>query len=81
MAVSDPNPDPRDTPGLTPGGSVVAGDTPPAADQDSSVATDRHEVPNQGPASGNRTPMVVALSVIGIVVVAMLVWAVVVLVG
>lgn len=79
MAVSDPNPDPRDTPGLSPGGSVAAGDTPPAADQDKAVSTDRRAVPNQGPVSGNRTPMVVTLAILGIVVVAMVVWAIVAL--
>ncbi len=81
MAVSDPNPDPRDTPGLTPGGSVVQGDTPPAADQDAGVVKDRRDLPNQGPTSGNRTPMAVALTIGGIVVAAMVIWAIVLLVG
>ena len=76
MSVSDPNPEPADTPGLTPGGSVVQGDTPPAAASEPAATSDESGTPNQGPTEGNRTPMVVGLVVLAVVVAAMVVWAV-----
>jgi hypothetical protein len=67
----DPNsPEPAETPGLEPGGGVAPGDTPPTAGTMSGTAPDaRKHTPNMGPVSGNRTPMVIALSVIGLLVV------------
>lgn len=44
-------------------------DTPPAAGQTSGAADDRDERSNVGPVSGNRTPMVIALVSIAVLVV------------
>jgi hypothetical protein len=66
-ASDDPRPD--TAPGLEPGGGVRPGDTPPSDDQMSgAVEGPRDETPNQGPVSGNRTPMIATLVVLGIVV-------------
>ncbi|MGZ6793672.1 MAG: DUF6480 family protein [Mycobacteriales bacterium] len=67
MSASDsPGPDPSVTPGLERGGGVAPGDTPPMSDSMSAAA---HEpVPNQGPVAGNRTPMVVTLVLLAVVV-------------
>ena len=46
------------------------GETPPDAGQMSGAAGDaRREAPNMGPVSGNRTPMIITLVVLGIFVV------------
>lgn len=65
-----PRPDPAVVPGLEPGGGVAPGDTPPGEDSLSGAAggAERH-TPNHGPVSGNRTPMVIALSVLALLVV------------
>lgn len=55
------------TPGLDPGGGVAPGDTPPSSGQ-TSGATDRGDHPNVGPVSGYRTPMILALSVLALIV-------------
>lgn len=44
MSTGNPDPDPRDTPGLEPGGSVPAGETPPA-EGSTSEAGPRHSPP------------------------------------
>lgn len=67
---ADPAPDPADTPGLEPGGAVAPGDTPPGASQDAATGVDRRRLPNQQPATPNRTPMIVTLVVLAIIVVA-----------
>ena len=65
----DPDPDPATTPGVSSHG-VEPGETPPDAGQMSGAAGDaREHTPNMGPVSGNRTPMIIALSVLGLFVV------------
>lgn len=64
------DPDPAVTAGLGRGGGVVPGDTPPDADSMSgAVGDDRKNTPNMGPVSGNRTPMIVTLTILGLFVV------------
>jgi hypothetical protein len=65
----DQNPDPETTPGVQ--ASPPPGDIPPDAGQMSGAAGDvpRH-APNQGPVSGNRTPMIITLAVLAFMVVA-----------
>ena len=66
----DPNrPDPAVTPGLEPGGGIAPGDTPASEGQMSGTSPDAHRAPNQGPVSGNRTPMIITLSVLAVVVI------------
>ena len=66
----DPDPDPATTPGVDSSG-VQPGETPPDAGQMSGAAGDaRREAPNMGPVSGNRTPMIVTLVVLGLMVLA-----------
>jgi hypothetical protein len=62
------SPDPASTAGLEPGGGVAPGDTPPGEGSMSGASPDAHRAPNQGPVSGNRTPMIVTLVVLGLVV-------------
>ncbi len=65
-----PDPDPAVTTGLDAGGSFQPGDTTPDSDSMSgAVGDDRRNTPNMGPVSGNRTPMIIALSVLGLFVV------------
>lgn len=66
-----PGPKPAVTPGLEPGGGVRPGDTPPMADSMSGTAGDaRRDTPNMGPVSGNRTPMIITLVILAIIVLA-----------
>ena len=65
--MTSPQPDPA-RPGID--ASVQPGDTPPAADSMSGAAPAQQ--PNVGPVSGNRTPMIVTLSILGIIVVAVM---------
>ena len=67
-----PGPDPEETAGLEPGGGVQPGDTPPMADSMGGAAGEvrRSDVPNMGPVSGNRTPMIFALSILALLVLA-----------
>ena len=67
VTTSDsPGPDPAVTPGLEPGTGVPPGETPPMSDSMAGAAED--SVPNLGPVSGNRTPMVVTLVALGLIV-------------
>lgn len=64
-----PGADPATTAGLEPGGGVRPGDTPPDADSMSgATGDDRKNTPNMGPVSGNRTPMIITLSVLAVMV-------------
>ena len=67
-----PGPEPALTPGLEPGGGVPPGETPPSADSMSGAGGDdrRGPTPNMGPVSGNRTPMIFTLVVLGLIVLA-----------
>ncbi len=67
-----PGADPEFTPGLESGAGVAPGDTPPSADSMSGAAGDdrRGATPNMGPVSGNRTPMIFTLVVLGLIVLA-----------
>ncbi len=71
MTSSDsPGPSPDVTPGLEPGGGVQPGDTPPSSDSMSGATGGaREDQPNMGPISGNRTPMIITLSVLAVLVV------------
>jgi hypothetical protein len=64
--VTHSDPDPATAAGLEPGAGVSPGDTPPATGSESGAAPDLG--PNHGPVSGNRTPMIVFLSVLGVIV-------------
>ena len=63
------SPEPSETAGLESGGGVQPGDTPPTAGQMSGTSPDADKVPNHGPVSGNRTPMIITLSVLALVVI------------
>lgn len=69
--MSTPDPDPAVAAGLNDArlsDSVVQpGDTPPASDSMSGANSGENS--STGPVSGNRTPMIIALSVLGLIVV------------
>lgn len=69
-ASDSPDPDPAVTAGLEEGGGVQPGDTSPDSDSMSGSAGGDRSGPNMGPVSGNRTPMIIALSVLAFFVVA-----------
>jgi hypothetical protein len=50
-------------------GDVRPGAIPPDDGQTSGAAGDAHKAPNMGPVSGNRTPMIIALTVLAVLVV------------
>ncbi|MDP9408031.1 MAG: DUF6480 family protein [Actinomycetota bacterium] len=76
MATDKRDPDPARTAGLEAGGGVQPGETPPNADQLSGAAGDRQKTPNKGPAIGNRTPMIITLVLIGLIVLSVLVYGI-----
>lgn len=65
-AHSNQDPDPETQPGVE--ASPPPGDTPPDAGSMSGAAGDAHKAPNMGPVSGNRTPMIITLVVLGVFV-------------
>jgi hypothetical protein len=68
-AHSNQDPDPATQPGVE--ASPPPGDIPPDAGQMSGAAGDaRRDTPNMGPVSGNRTPMIITLVVLGLMVLA-----------
>ena len=68
-AHSSQDPDPASNPAVA--ASPGPGETPPDAGSMSGAAGDaRREAPNMGPVSGNRTPMIVTLVVLGLMVLA-----------
>lgn len=70
-STDSPQPDPAVTAGLEPGGGVRPGDTPPMADSMSESSGEaRRDTPNMGPVSGNRTPMIITLVILALVVLA-----------
>lgn len=70
QTTDSPDPDPAVTAGLDAGGGVAPGDTPAMSDSMSgTVGDDRKNTPNMGPVSGNRTPMIVTLVVLAVMVV------------
>ena len=71
MTSSDsPGPDPAVTAGLESGGGVSPGDTPPMSDSMSGATGGvREDTPNMGPVSGNRTPMIITLSILAVIIV------------
>ena len=67
-AQSNQDPDPATQPGVQ--ASPPPGDIPPDAGQMSGAAGDARKAPNMGPVSGNRTPMIITLVVLGLMVLA-----------
>ena len=64
------DPDPAVSTGLGAPGGLQPGDTPPDSDSMSgTVADERKNTPNKGPLSGNRTPMIITLSILGLFVI------------
>ncbi|MEU1212985.1 DUF6480 family protein [Streptomyces sp. NPDC005791] len=70
MSTGNPDPDPRDTSGLEPGGGVPAGETPPG-EGSTSEAGPRH-APPKGWAKG---PLIVILTLVVLVAAFFLVYA------
>lgn len=64
------DPDPAVTAGLEGGGGVAPGDTPASSDSMSgALGDDRKSTSNMGPVSGNRTPMIITLSILAVFVI------------
>ncbi|MGW7363229.1 DUF6480 family protein [Streptomyces sp. NPDC054841] len=76
MSTNNPDPDPRVTPGLEPGGSVPPGETPPA-EASTSSGTGPHETRTRGWAKG---PMFVIAVVVLLIAAFFLAYAVILLV-
>jgi hypothetical protein len=70
-STDSPGPDPAVTAGLEAGGGVQPGDTPPMSDSMSGATGEaRRDTPNMGPISGNRTPMIITLTILALIVLA-----------
>jgi hypothetical protein len=65
--VTAPNQDPSNATGLQSGGGVAPGDTPPDSGS-MSESLGSEDQPNVGPVSGNRTPMIITLVVLAVIV-------------
>ena len=65
--MTAPNQDPSSASGLQSGGGVSPGDTPPDSGSMSETLGTENQ-PNVGPVSGNRTPMIITLVALGIIV-------------
>jgi hypothetical protein len=64
------DPDPAVTAASAAAGASTPGDTPAMADSMSGrTGDDRKNTPNMGPVAGNRTPMIITLSILGLFVV------------
>lgn len=63
-AAESPDPDPRNTPDLEPGGGVPAGSTPPASGGTSGVSEHEPDTRHGFPATGAATIVVVGLIVV-----------------
>lgn len=72
MSDQNPDPDPRDTPGLEPGGEVPPGETPPAEGSTSGAGPQETHNPTTGWA---RTPMIVLAVIVAVFVLYFLAWA------
>ncbi|MFH9758490.1 DUF6480 family protein [Streptomyces anulatus] len=68
--TGNPDPDPRDTPGLEPGGGVAPGDTPPGASS-TSEAGPRHAPPK----GWAKSPLIAIITVTVMVAAFFLVYA------
>jgi hypothetical protein len=79
--ATDRGPQPESTPGLEPGGGVAPGDTPPGEDSLGQTVERRDDTPNMGPVAGNRTPMIITLVAIGLLVLAVLGYGVAQIIG
>ncbi|PTR32370.1 hypothetical protein C8K36_1011422 [Rhodococcus sp. OK519] len=64
-----PDPDPRETPDLEPGGGVPAGSTPPASGGTSGISEHEPDTRGRFPPTGAATIVVVGLIVVVFVVV------------
>lgn len=73
MSDQDPDPDPRRTPGLEPGGQVPPGETPPAEGSTPGAGPEETHNPVKG---WSRAPMVLLGLVVAVFVAYFIAWAV-----
>ena len=64
---TSPDPDPAVTAGLNDGGALQPGETPASSDSMSGANSGHNS--STGPVSGNRTPMIIALTALAIMTV------------
>lgn len=72
MSEQNPDPDPRRTPGLEPGGEVPPGETPPAEGGLSGAGPEEKHNPTTG---WSRAPMIVLALLVAVFVVYFIAWA------